>query len=161
MSRRSRRAKRRLSRVYKNALPERWNELVPQQTFKEEWVCLWTIVSSENSLKLPVGDLASLLTMYGTAPPQGNHSRWYTNHMDRFGWSDPSYWVRASFVACPCIICPSCCRFVLRVLFTVVVTGSVAFRPYFNYSNLYTQCTPNQMWYMLCIFRGPYVLHFR
>ena len=36
LSRQSRRAKRRLSRVYKNALPERWNELVLQQAFEEE-----------------------------------------------------------------------------------------------------------------------------
>lgn len=36
MSQRSRRAKRRLSRVYKNALPERWDELVSQQAFEEE-----------------------------------------------------------------------------------------------------------------------------
>jgi hypothetical protein len=36
MSQRSRRAKRRLSRIYKNALPERWNEHVPQQAFEEE-----------------------------------------------------------------------------------------------------------------------------
>jgi hypothetical protein len=36
MSQRSRRAKRRLSRVYKNALPQRWNELVPKQAFEEE-----------------------------------------------------------------------------------------------------------------------------
>ena len=36
MSRRSRRAERRLSRVYENALPERWNELVLQQAFEEE-----------------------------------------------------------------------------------------------------------------------------
>ena len=29
--------------------------------------------------------------------------------------------------------------------FSVVVTGLVAYHPYFNYSNLYTQCTHNQM----------------
>jgi hypothetical protein len=35
-SQRSRRAKRRLSRVYENALLERWNELVSQQAIEEE-----------------------------------------------------------------------------------------------------------------------------
>lgn len=45
MSQLSGRAKRRLSGVYKNALPERRNEHVPQQAFEEEWVCLRTIVS--------------------------------------------------------------------------------------------------------------------
>jgi hypothetical protein len=59
-----------LSRVYKNALPQRWNELVFQQAFEEEYV-------SDHPFKLklakfPRGELASILTMYGTPASQGN-----------------------------------------------------------------------------------------